>query len=258
MALAAVAVLALLLLAAAVVWWGRELPPLDRVTDYRPRQPLQVFTQDGVEIAQFGSERRQFMAIEQMPKTMRDAVLAVEDWHFHEHPGISLRGLVRATLANVTGGMPQGASTITQQVARTFFLSTKRTPERKVKEALLALQIEQRLSKERILELYMNQIYLGQRAYGFAAAANIYFGKPLADLSLAETAMLAGLRRKTELPARAAGGPACRACGRDGAPGGGGSLRRTRLPGRLSCAHQPARRRPARGLGSAARRGDGA
>ena len=192
-ALAAVAVLALLLLAAAVLWYGQQLPPLDRVTDYRPRQPLQVFTQDGVEIAQFGSERRQFMAIEQMPKTLRNAVLAVEDWHFHEHPGISLRGLVRATLANVTGGMPQGASTITQQVARTFFLSTKRTPERKIKEALLALQIEQRLSKERILELYMNQIYLGQHAYGFAAAATIYFGKPLADLSLAETAMLAGL-----------------------------------------------------------------
>ena len=193
LALTALILASLLALAGASLWYWPQLPELDRVTNYQPRQPLQVFTQDGVEIAQFGSERRQFMAIEQTPQRLKDAVLAVEDWHFREHSGISLRGLARATLAKLTGGMPQGASTITQQVARTFFLSTRRTPERKIKEALLSLQIEQRLSKDKILELYLNQIFLGQRAYGFAAASHIYFGKPLASLSLAETAMLAGL-----------------------------------------------------------------
>jgi penicillin-binding protein 1A len=185
--------LAVLGLVGAVLWYGPQLPSLDAVTDYRPRQPLQVFTQDGVELAQFGSERRQFVRVEVMPQRLKDAVLAVEDWHFREHFGISLRGLARAFVANLSGGVPQGASTITQQVARTFFLSTRRTPERKIKEALLALQIEKRLNKDQILELYLNQIYLGQRAYGFAAAATVYFGKPLGELSNAETAMLAGL-----------------------------------------------------------------
>ena len=183
----------LLVFGALVAWYATDLPPLDKVTDYRPRQHLQVFTADGVEIAQFGSERRVFVPVAQAPKMLKDAVLSTEDAGFYEHHGISLRGLARALFANLTGGMPQGASTITQQVARTFFLSTKRTPERKIKEALLALRIERRLSKDQILELYLNQIYLGQRAYGFGAAAQLYFGKPLAQLSLAETAMLAGL-----------------------------------------------------------------
>ena len=191
--LAELALLGALLLALAAAWYWPQLPPLDKVTDYQPRQPLQVFTADGVEIAQFGSERRQFVPIERMPRRLQDAVLAVEDTQFREHFGISLKGLLRATLANLTGGMPQGASTITQQVARTFFLSTRRTAERKIKEALLSLQIERRLSKDQILELYLNQIYLGQRAYGFAAAAQVYFGKPLDQLDIAETAMLAGL-----------------------------------------------------------------
>ncbi len=185
--------LAVLALAAATAWYARDLPPLTKVTDYRPRQHLQVLTADGVEIAAFGSERRIFVPIEQIPQQLQDAVLAIEDTQFHDHFGISLKGLLRATLANLSGGMPQGASTITQQVARTFFLSTRRTPERKIKEALLALQIEQKLDKAQILELYMNQIYLGQRAYGFGAAAQAYFGKPLSALGLAENAMLAGL-----------------------------------------------------------------
>lgn len=182
-----------LLLGGAALWYGTQLPSLDPVVDYRPRQPLQVFTQDGVEIAQFGSERRQFLPIAEMPERLQTAVLAVEDTDFREHAGISWKGLARAVVANLTGGVPQGASTITQQVARTFFLSTRRTPERKIKEALLALQIERTLGKDQILELYLNQIYLGQRAYGFAAASMVYFGKPLQALSLAETAMLAGL-----------------------------------------------------------------
>ncbi|MFY9511869.1 MAG: transglycosylase domain-containing protein, partial [Rubrivivax sp.] len=183
----------LLLLAALVGWYALQLPSLDKVLDYKPRQHLQVLTADGAEIAQFGSERRLYVPLAQVPQLLQDAVLAVEDTGFREHGGISLRGLLRALWANASGGMPQGASTITQQVARTFFLSTRRTPERKIKEALLALEIERRLSKDQILELYLNQIYLGQRAYGFGAAAQAYFGKPLDKLSLAETAVLAGL-----------------------------------------------------------------
>ena len=192
-AAAAVTGTALITFAAAVAWYANHLPPLDKVIDYQPHQHLQVFTADGVEIAQFGSERRVFVPIAEAPKLLQDAVLAIEDTQFREHRGISLRGVARAVWAAVSGGLPQGASTITQQVARTFFLSMRRTPERKIKEALLALQIERRLDKDHILELYLNQIYLGQRAYGFGAAAQVYFGKPLAQLSLAETAVLAGL-----------------------------------------------------------------
>ncbi len=176
--------------AAQAAW---ELPPLDRVLNYQPKQPLQVFTADGVEIAQFGAERRQFLPIAQMPKLLQDAVIAVEDARFREHSGIDPRGMARAALAMLSGGRRQGASTITQQVARTFFLSQRLTAERKVQEIRIALEIEKQLSKDRILELYLNEIFLGQRAYGFAAAAQVYFGKPLAGLSIAETAMLAGL-----------------------------------------------------------------
>ena len=191
--LAAALLGSVLLLAGTAAWLYPELPPLDRVTDYRPRQPLQVLTSDGVEIGQFGSERRQFMAIAEMPALMRDALLAVEDTRFYQHHGIDPKGVLRALYAAATGGLRQGASTITQQVARDFFLTPRLTTERKLKEAMLALQIEQRLDKGHILELYMNQIYLGQRAYGFAAASQVYFGKPLAALSIAETALLAGL-----------------------------------------------------------------
>jgi penicillin-binding protein 1A len=191
--LAAALVLGLLVLALLAAWYWNDLPPLDKATDYRPRQHLQVLTSDGVEIAQYGAERRLFVPIAQIPKRMQQSVLAVEDAQFYEHGAISWRGLARATVANLTGGVPQGASTITQQVARTFFLSTRRTPERKIKEALIAWQLESQLSKDQILELYMNQIYLGQRAYGFGAAAQVYFGKPLGELSTAQMAMLAGL-----------------------------------------------------------------
>ncbi|MFZ5542319.1 MAG: penicillin-binding protein 1A, partial [Pseudomonadota bacterium] len=185
---------AVLVLSALAAWYYPQLPPLDKVIDYQPAQSLQVFTRDGVELGQFGAERRQFVPIDKIPPLMRNAVLAVEDWRFHQHRGIDPKGLLRALLANLTpGGMPQGASTITQQVARTFFLSTRRTPERKLKEAMLALKIERQLGKDQILELYMNQIFLGQRAYGFAAAAQVYFGKTLDQLSVAEAAMLAGL-----------------------------------------------------------------
>jgi penicillin-binding protein 1A len=190
---AALLVVGLVWLVLSAIWYAKDLPPLDKATDYRPTQHLQVFTSDGVEIAQFGTERRQFVPIAQMPKQLQAAVLAVEDTQFYDHWGISLRGLTRAAWANLTGGVPQGASTITQQVARTFFLSSRRTAERKIKEAMLAVQLEHKLGKDQILELYLNQIYLGQRAYGFAAAAQVYFGKNLPELTIAETAMLAGL-----------------------------------------------------------------
>jgi penicillin-binding protein 1A len=194
-ALGAVAGIGAVLLAIGV--WAallyQQLPALDKVTDYQPRLPLQVYTRDGVEIAQFGSERRLYLPLAQIPQTLQDAVLAVEDARFREHGGIDPIGVMRALVADLGGGMRQGASTITQQVARNFFLSSRRTLERKLKEAMLALKIERKLSKDQILELYMNQIYLGQRAYGFGAAAQVYFGKPLAHLSVAECAMLAGL-----------------------------------------------------------------
>ena len=185
--------LVVLLVAGAAAVYYPQLPALDKVTAYQPRQPLQVYTREGVEIAQFGAERRQFVPIALIPARLQDALLAVEDSRFREHGGIDWRGVARALVANLSGGLRQGASTITQQVARTFFLSSRRTAERKIKEALLALKIEEQLSKDQILELYMNQIYLGHRAYGFAAAAQVYFGKPLASLSVAECAMLAGL-----------------------------------------------------------------
>ena len=186
--------LLLLVLLLMTAWYYPQLPPIDEVLDYEPRQSLQVYSRDGVALGHFGAEHRQFVPIAQMPKLLQDAVLAVEDSRFRSHMGIDPKGLARAVLANLwPGGMRQGASTITQQVARTFFLSTQRTAERKLKEAMLALKIESQLGKDQILELYLNQIYLGQRAYGFAAASQVYFGKPLDKLSVAETAMLAGL-----------------------------------------------------------------
>ncbi len=187
-----VAVLALCIAGSAQAG-ALDVPNLDKALNYRPKLPLMVLTSDGVEIAAFGAERRQFVPIERMPKLMQDAVIAVEDARFREHSGVDPKGMARAAVALLTGGMRQGASTITQQVARVFFLEQKFTPERKSQEILIALELEKKLSKDKILELYMNEIFLGQRAYGFAAASQTYFGKPLDKLSIAETAMLAGL-----------------------------------------------------------------
>ncbi len=173
-----------------------NLPDLDSMTSYRPKIPLRVFSADNVLLAEFGDERRSVTPIRDIPLVMKQALLAVEDQHFYEHNGIYLTGNFRALLHNLTnfsGGPKQGASTITQQVARNFYLTNEQTYKRKLIEALLTLKIEHNLSKDQILELYMNQIYLGQRAYGFASAAQIYFGKKLADLTAAEAAMLAGL-----------------------------------------------------------------
>ncbi len=193
MGLGALLAVGLIALVGAIAWYSWDLPSLDKATDYKPNQHMQVFTADGIEIAQFGTERRLFVPIKQTPKMLQAAVLAVEDAQFYDHSGISFTGIARAAIANLTGGVRQGASTITQQVARTFFLSTRRTTERKVKEALLALRLEGKLQKDQILELYLNEIFLGQRAYGVGSASMVYFGKTLDKLSVAEIAMLAGL-----------------------------------------------------------------
>ena len=171
-----------------------QLPSLDALTNYQPKVPLRIYTSDGYLIGEFGEERRNLVSINDVPQAMKHAILAAEDERFYQHPGIDTIGVLRAAYSNfVGGGKRQGASTITMQVARNFFLSSEKTLTRKVYEALLAFKIEHSLGKDQILELYVNQIYLGQRAYGFAAAAQSYFGKPLNDLTIAESAMLAGL-----------------------------------------------------------------
>ncbi len=182
----------LLAFAAAMIW--PTLPSLEVLTDYRPKVPLRIYSADGKLIGEFGEERRSVVSIREVPKPMVDAILAAEDERYFQHKGVDYMGVARAAIANFTHiGPRQGASTITMQVARNFFLSREKTLTRKVNEMLLAFKIETSLSKEQILELYVNQIYLGQRAYGFASAARIYYGKTLEQLSLAETAMLAGL-----------------------------------------------------------------
>ena len=170
-----------------------QLPDLGGLTDYRPKLPLRVLSSDGVLLGEFGEEHRTFTPIGEIPKVMKDAVLAIEDARFYRHGGVDYIGVLRAGAAQFQKAKSQGASTITMQVARNFYLSTEKTFTRKIYEILLALKIERQFSKDQILELYMNQIFLGQRAYGFAAAAGIYFGKPLPKLSVAEAAMLAGL-----------------------------------------------------------------
>ncbi|MCG6953201.1 MAG: penicillin-binding protein 1A [Betaproteobacteria bacterium] len=171
-----------------------SLPSLETLTDYQPKIPLRVYSEEGVLIGEFGEERRSVISIQDVPKTLINAIVSAEDERFYQHAGIDYVGVMRAAYTNlVAGGRRQGASTITMQVARNFFLSSEKTLTRKLFEAMLAFKIEHNLSKDQILELYVNQIYLGQRAYGFAAAARTYFGKALSSLSLAEMAMLAGL-----------------------------------------------------------------
>ena len=170
-----------------------NLPDLDTITDYNPKVPLRIYTADNTLIGEFGEERRNIIAIEEIPSYLKNAVVAIEDERFYEHGGVDYWGVLRATLANLRGRLAQGASTITMQVARNFFLTNEKSFTRKIYEVLLAWKIEANLSKEQILELYMNQIYLGQRAYGFSSAAQIYFGKDIQRISIAEAAMLAGL-----------------------------------------------------------------
>ena len=187
-----------LAVACAAVWFLMTIvpnvPSIDAVTDYKPKIPLRIYTADNQLIGEFGEEHRDFVPIDQIPPMMKKAVLAIEDARFYEHKGIDWMGAARAVKANVTGGFGSGgASTITMQVARNFFLTKEKVLSRKLNEIVLAYKIEDALTKDQILELYMNQIYLGQRSYGFASAARSYFGKRLDQLTIAETAMLAGL-----------------------------------------------------------------
>ena len=183
-----------LLLTYVLVVMTPQLPPLDAITDYRPKVPLRIYTADHVLIGEFGEERRSLVKLDDIPADMKNAVLAIEDARFYQHGGIDVIGILRAGLTDIMhGGASQGASTITMQVARNVFLSSEKTYSRKIYEILLAYKIETALSKDQILEVYMNQIYLGQRSFGFAAAARTYFGKDLKDITLAQAAMLAGL-----------------------------------------------------------------
>ncbi|MQR02687.1 penicillin-binding protein 1A [Glaciimonas soli] len=180
----------------AVAW--PNLPALDTLTDYRPKIPLRIYSADGVLIGEFGEERRSLVRFKDIPDVVKKAVLAIEDDRFYQHGGVDIQGILRASISNLTGG-GGGASTITQQVARNFFLTSneptflQKASRKFLYEIPLAWKIEQNLTKDQILEVYMNQIYLGQRAYGFASAAQVYFGKKLSDLTVAEAAMLAGL-----------------------------------------------------------------
>ncbi len=186
-----VALLCVIALALAVAF--PNLPDISDLSDYRPKLPLRVFSAEGTLIGEFGEERRNLTPIQDIPKVMTQAVLAIEDSRFYQHPGVDYKGVIRAGLANLGRVKSQGASTITMQVARNVYLSSEKTFTRKIYEVLLTFKLEHLLSKDQILEIYMNQIFLGNRAYGFSAAAEAYFGKSLQDLSIAEAAMLAGL-----------------------------------------------------------------
>ncbi len=170
-----------------------NLPDISDLSDYRPKLPMRVYSADGVVIGEFGEERRSLTPIKDIPQVMKNAVLAIEDARFFSHGGVDYLGVIRAGLANVGRAKSQGASTITMQVARNVYLSSEKTFTRKLYEILLTFKLEHMLTKDQILEIYMNQIFLGNRAYGFAAASEAYFGKPLKDITIAEAAMLAGL-----------------------------------------------------------------
>jgi penicillin-binding protein 1A len=169
------------------------LPSLESLTDYQPKIPLRIVSAEGDLLGEFGEERRSIVTIAEVPDLMKKAILAAEDERFYTHGGVDYLSVLRAAASNFSSGTQQGAGTITMQVARNFFLTREKTITRKLREVLLAWKIEANLSKDEILQLYVNQIFLGQRAYGFAAASQIYFGKPLKDLTAAEAAMLAGL-----------------------------------------------------------------
>ena len=192
--LGAICLILLILSGGAILTLSSDLPSAHSIKDIELKIPLRVYSSDNLLIAEFGEERRKPINIEAVPELLKMAILASEDDNFYKHPGIDIKGIIRAAISNFkSGAHRQGASTITMQVARNFFLSREKTYTRKLKEILLALKLEQILTKDEILSLYINKIFLGHRAYGFGAAAEVYYGKKLADLSLAQYAMLAGL-----------------------------------------------------------------
>ena len=183
-----------LLLFGLYIYLQSQLPELDALNDVHYQSPLKVYTRDGLLISEFGEKVRYPVVLEDLPKKMVQAFLAAEDNRFYEHPGFDYQGLLRASLTFLsTGEKRQGGSTITMQVARNFFLSNEKTFLRKIREILLSIKIESELPKDRILELYLNKIYLGNHAYGVGAAAEIYYNKTVDELDLAEIATIAGL-----------------------------------------------------------------
>jgi penicillin-binding protein 1A len=183
----------LMVVGVAMVMAYPQLPDTSDLAEYRPKLPLRIYTADGLLMGEFGEERRNLTPIREIPQVMKDAVLSIEDSRFYQHGGLDYLGLIRAGIANLGKRKSQGASTITMQVARNVYLSTEKTYTRKIYEILLTFKLEHLLTKDQILEIYMNQIFLGNRAYGFASAAETYFGKSLKDITIAEAAMLAGL-----------------------------------------------------------------
>ena len=183
----------MLIIGVSLVMAYPNLPDISDLAEYSPKLPLRIFTAEGDLIGEFGEERRNLTPIREIPQVMKDAVLSIEDSRFYQHGGLDYLGLIRAGIANLSKRKSQGASTITMQVARNVYLSTEKTYTRKIYEILLTFKLEHLLTKDQILEIYMNQIFLGNRAYGFASAAETYFGKSLKDITIAEAAMLAGL-----------------------------------------------------------------
>lgn len=183
----------LMVVGVAMVMAYPNLPDISDLAEYKPKLPLRVFTADGQLMGEFGEERRNLTPIKDIPQVMKDAVLSIEDNRFYQHGGVDYVGILRAGIANIGRLKSQGASTITMQVARNVYLSSEKTYTRKIYEILLTYKLEHLLTKDQILEIYMNQIFLGNRSYGFASAAEAYFGKALKDITIAEAAMLAGL-----------------------------------------------------------------
>jgi penicillin-binding protein 1A len=172
----------------------QELPDIANLNDFKTSEATHIYDINGNLISQLWLEQRTIVPLEQIPQTLQNAVIATEDERFYQHWGIDVVGVARAFLVNIaSGGLREGASTITQQLARTLFLTQEKTLSRKIREALLSIQIEKNYSKKQILEMYLNDIYYGEGAYGVESASRSYFGKHLADLSLPECAMLAGL-----------------------------------------------------------------
>ncbi len=171
-----------------------DLPDVAELKNVELQTPMQVYSEDGKLISQFGEKRRIPLTLDEIPLLMREAFIATEDSRFYEHPGVDPIGIARAAFVVLTSGSArQGASTITQQLARNFFLSNEKKLMRKIKEAFIAIHIEKLLTKDEILDLYLNKIYLGYRAYGVGAAAQVYFGKTVDQLTLSEIAVIAGL-----------------------------------------------------------------
>ena len=189
-----------LLLAALFLWYGREgVLPLTDLRSYRPKQVTHVYSSDGSLIGEIFVERRTVVPFDKIPRVLINAVVAAEDAEFFSHKGLDYIGMLRSFLVNVRhGAYKQGGSTITQQVVKTFFLTPERTLKRKIQEVILARLVEQRLSKEEILYLYLNQIYYGHGRYGVEEASRFYFGKSVSELTTAEAALLAGLPQGPE------------------------------------------------------------